>query len=33
MKIVYQPHEEPAWFNITVEQRHLDHMMKKDIGY
>ena len=30
-RVVYQPHEEPAFFNITVEQRHLDHMNKKDI--
>lgn len=30
-QLVYQPRGDPAFFSITVEQRHLDHMMAKDI--
>ena len=28
-KLVYQPHEEPAYFDINVEKRHAEHLGKK----
>ena len=28
-KLVYQPHEEPAYFDVNVERRHAEHLGKK----
>jgi hypothetical protein len=30
-KLVYQPHEEPAFFDLHVEKRHIEHLSKKTL--